>query len=71
LTINNTEDRTASKGDEDDLAGEEFKIRGIGQNAAIAAKNFSGYYLEKHIYIIAQSRRGGGKRRSWERGEPM
>ena len=38
---------------EDDMPREKFLIARIGQSATIIAVDFSGYYLEKHINIIA------------------
>lgn len=42
-----------AEGDEDDVAGLEGEVRGIGERAAVLAENFGGYYLVKHRFIIA------------------
>lgn len=51
--FDDAEDGAATEGNEDEVAGEERLVGGIGENAAASAKNFSGYYLEKHNAIIA------------------
>lgn len=50
---NDTGDSTLAKGNEDNVAGEEFLVERIGQGAAAITVDFSWYYLEKHIFIIA------------------
>ncbi len=51
--FDDAENSAATDRDEDEVAGEERLVGGIGENAAASAKNFSGYYLEKHNAIIA------------------
>lgn len=65
LAVDDTEDGFAAEGDEDELAGEKFDLRRVGQNTAAAPEDFSRNYLEKHIYIIAQNGESSGKVGLW------
>lgn len=52
-TFDDAEDGASTDGDEDEVPREKLLVGRIGECAATLAIDFSWYYLEKHIAIIA------------------